>query len=61
MGPASPRPYHARREAPEEVPLLVVAVMPEVKLMAVMMVAEMPAAGMTAAVAATMATMPAAG
>jgi hypothetical protein len=38
-----------------------VAVMPEVKLMAVMMVAEMPAAGMTPAVAATMAAMTAAG
>lgn len=56
MGPALPRPYHARGEAGEEVPLLVVAVMLEMKLMAVMTVAEM----LTATVAAA-ATMPAAG
>jgi hypothetical protein len=43
------------------VSLLVVAVMPQVQMMAVMRVAEMAAAGMTAAVAATMAAMAAAG
>jgi uncharacterized membrane protein len=56
MGPALPRPYHARGEAGEEVPLLVAAVVLEMKLMAVMTVAKM----LTATVAAA-ATMPAAG
>jgi len=50
-----PRPHHARGEAVEEVSLLLVAVMPQVKLMAVMV-----AVVMTAAMTAPMTAMPAA-
>ena len=58
MGPALPRPYQARAEAGEEVPLyLVVAVVRQMKLMAVMTVAEMLHQQAVAAAA----TMPAAG
>lgn len=57
LGPALPRPYHARGEAGEEVPLLVVAVVLEMRMMAaVMTVAKV----LTATVAAAT-TMPAAG
>jgi hypothetical protein len=44
IAPALPRPHHARGEAGEEVSLLLVAVMPQVKLMAVMMAVVMTAA-----------------
>jgi hypothetical protein len=44
IGPALPRPHHARGEAGEQVPLLLVAVMPQVKLMAVMVAVVMTAA-----------------
>ena len=57
IGPALPRPHHAGREAAEEVPLLLVAMMPQVQLMAVMVAVVMTAA-MTPTVAA--AAMPAA-
>ena len=43
-----PRPHHARGEAGEQVALLLVAVMPQVKLMAVVVAVVMTAA-MTAA------------
>jgi len=56
VGPALPRPHHARGEAAEQVSLLLMAVMPQVKLMAVMV-----AVVMTAARTATMTAMPAAG
>jgi hypothetical protein len=58
MGPALPRPHHTRGEAGEQVPLLEVAVVLEMRMMTtVRMVAEMLSARVTAAVAA----MPAAG
>jgi hypothetical protein len=49
-----PRPHHARGEAGEEVPLLLVAVMPQVKLMAVMVVAVVMTAAVTAPMTAAM-------
>ena len=52
IGPALPRPHHARGEAAEEVSLLLVAVMPQVKLMAVMVAVVMTAAMSTAMTAA---------
>jgi hypothetical protein len=55
IGPALPRPHHAGGEAGEEVPLLLVAVMPQVRLMAVILVPHV-AGVMTA----TMAALPAA-
>ena len=48
IGPALSRPHHARGEAGEEMSLLLVTVMPQVKLMAVM-VAVVVTAPMTAA------------
>ena len=44
IGPALPRPHHARGEAGEEVALLLVAVMPQVKVMAVVVAVVMTAA-----------------
>lgn len=58
MGPALPRPHHTRGEAGEEMPLLEVAVVLEMRMVAaVLTVAEMLSARVTAA----MAAMPAAG
>ncbi len=48
IGPALPGPHHARGEAGEEVSLLLVAVVAQVKLMAVIVAAMMTAAAMPA-------------
>jgi len=50
IGPALPRPNYARSEAREEMPLGLMAIVPHVKVMAVVMAETMHAAARVAAV-----------